>query len=350
MDQDIDARDGVALGSGTATLEPPKQNGDPIANTHVCNSPCVQDVVEKPRVPIASAYLIMVRGGIPGTMLRLDTDGLTLGRSADCEFQFHDGTVSRRHAVVRLDPGGDVQFSDQGSTNGSFVNGRRIPARRPLRLEDGDRIQLGTSVILKLVRLDPHDEEFQRELFERSVRDPLTGLYNRAFFLNQIRSLAARCAVRKTGLAVLMLDVDHFKAVNDRHGHDIGDKVLMAVAGVLRETTRAEDLVARYGGEEFVAALPVNEPDLAGERAERIRCTLAARRIAAASEPIRVTASLGLAYGLPGAARNELALIRMADQALYRAKASGRDRVVFGHDAATLACARTDSAEIAALV
>ena len=135
--------------------------------------------------------------------------------------------------------------------------------------------------MLKFVRLDPCEEQFQREMFERTVRDALTGLYNRAYFLNQVGPLAEYNAVRGLGLAVLMLDIDHFKRINDRFGHDAGDLVLREVAGVLRESTRSEDLVARYGGEEFVVALPVAAPDQATERAERIRRALAERRIVA---------------------------------------------------------------------
>src|SRR5262249_35032879 len=156
-----------------------------------------------------------------------------------------------------------------------------------------------------------------------TVRDALTGLYNRGFFLTQIRSLATRSAEAGIGLAVLMLDVDHFKLVNDRYGHQVGDSVLKEVAAALRESTRAEDLVARYGGEEFVLALPVSEPDRASERAEQIRRNVAQRWIEVDDERIHVTASVGLAFCFPGRTRNELALIRMADQALYRAKADG---------------------------
>jgi diguanylate cyclase (GGDEF)-like protein len=150
------------------------------------------------------------------------------------------------------------------------------------------------------------------------------------------------------GLAVLMLDIDHFKRINDRYGHVAGDGVLREVAAVIRESTRAEDLVARYGGEEFVVALPVSTPQLATERAERIRCNLAARTIYAGNDEIRVTASLGLAFGPSGGSRHEVALIMAADQALYQAKAEGRNRVVYGGLATqqTLAMRKTDSAEL----
>src|SRR5262249_48923502 len=154
-----------------------------------------------------------------------------------------------------------------------------------------------------------HGERFQRDLFERSVRDTLTGLYNRAYFLGQVGVLADRHAAREIGLAILMLDIDHFKCVNDGYGHVAGDDVLREAAAVIRESTRAEDLVARYGGEEFVIALPVSIQELAIQRAEIIRRELATRRISAGDDEIQVTASVGLAFAPPGRSRNATALI-----------------------------------------
>jgi diguanylate cyclase (GGDEF)-like protein len=167
-------------------------------------------------------------------------------------------------------------------------------------------------------------------MFERTVRDSLTGLYNRIYFLSQVGPLADRNAVKGMGLAVIMLDVDHFKRVNDQYGHPIGDAVLREVANVLRQSLRSDDLIARYGGEEFVAALPVATPDQAAERAERIRASLADRRIHVAGTRLRVTASLGLAFGSPTRPKTAAALISSADQGLYQAKNAGRNRVVFG--------------------
>ena len=144
-------------------------------------------------------YMIVVSGGIPGSMILLSEHGTTLGRSAENTFQFEDITVSRRHAMVAIEADGCVTITDQGSSNGTLVNGKRIAAEHPRRLDDGDRIQLGTKVVLKLVRLDPHDERFQRDLFERSVRDTLTGLFNRAYFLGQIGVLAERSRSASSG-------------------------------------------------------------------------------------------------------------------------------------------------------
>src|SRR5262249_25528886 len=151
---------------------------------------------------------------IPGAMLRLSAEGTRLGRAADNTFALSEATISRHHAVFSVDPQGIVRLTDPGSTNGTFLNGRRLALHAPSRVQDGDRIQLGSTVVLKFVRLDPCDEQFQREMFERIVRDELTGLYNRSYFLNQIAPLAGYSAMHGLGLAVLMLDIDHFKRVN----------------------------------------------------------------------------------------------------------------------------------------
>jgi diguanylate cyclase (GGDEF)-like protein len=323
---------------------------DAKANTLICAAPLSQDDPETVIVPPNLAYLIVVAGEIPGTMVRLNDRGTTLGRSADSSFPISDITVSRQHAFLSVDENGTVYLRDDGSTNGTFVNGKRVTAFRQVSLDDGDRIQLGTSVVLKLARLDPNDELFQREMFERTVRDNLTGLYNRAYLINQIGVLAERNAAQGMGLAVLMLDIDHFKRVNDRYGHLVGDGVLREVASVIRESTRSEDLVARFGGEEFVVALPISVAQLALDRADRIRTNLAERRIRTEGQEIQVTASIGLAFGPPGRTRNEMALIMTADEALYQAKAQGRNCVVLGRQAMQISPSPTESAEFASFV
>ncbi len=273
-------------------------------------------------------YLIVVRGSIPGTMLRLGQKSSSLGRSAENTFQVHDSTVSRRHAVISIDVAGTAWLTDLGSTNGTFVNGRRIDLQTPVQVEDGSRIQLGSSTLLKYLKLDPCEEGFQRELYERSVRDNLTGLYNRGYFLSQIGPLAELNSMCELGLALILVDIDHFKRINDTHGHDVGDLILREVADVLRESTRAEDLVARYGGEEFILALPSCSLDQATERAECIRCRLSSRLVDASQVRVGVTASLGLSFAPAGRVRDVAALITAADEALYVAKRSGRNRVI----------------------
>ncbi len=285
-------------------------------------------------------YLIVVSGGSPGALHEIKPTGTRIGRSQDNGVRFADLGVSRRHATIVADAQGEAWVTDLGSSNGTFLNSDRLSAHTPHRLCDGDRVRIGTSVVVKFVRLDSTDERFQRELFDRAVRDTLTGLYNRAFFLEQLGPLAELSASRGLGLGVLILDLDHFKKVNDGYGHDAGDAVLKEVATVLRESTRGEDLVARYGGEEFVVALTVGTPDQASERAERIRDHLASRRISGPGIPahgLHVTASLGLAFARPGRLRCPSGLLTVADHCLYQAKGAGRNRVVLRVDPNVLA-------------
>src|SRR4029077_3766842 len=130
----------------------------------------------------------------------------------------------------------------------------------------------------------------------RSVRDALTGLYHRAHFLEELGPLVHRSARRGLGISVIMLDIDHFKTVNDTYGHPAGDLVLSRVAALIRRSTRTDDLVARYGGEEVIVALPIAAPDLASERADRIRLELAEERIDIGGSHLSITASLGLTF------------------------------------------------------
>jgi diguanylate cyclase (GGDEF)-like protein len=277
-------------------------------------------------------YLIVLRGGLPGSMIPLGAGLQTVGRADGNTIALAEMSVSRRHALIESKPDGQVYLTDLGSSNGTFHNGRPLPPHQPVPLADGDRLAFGPTVLVKFACPDATEERCQRELFERAMRDALTGLYNRGYFLDQAPMLERQAFSRGLGLAVLLMDVDHFKQVNDTHGHDAGDLVLQEVAAVIRQSTRADDLVARYGGEEFVAALPIASPDQALARAERIRRGLSARRIALGGQAVRVTASLGLAFAPPGRSRPITSLISNADDGLYQAKRAGRDRVVFRGD------------------
>jgi diguanylate cyclase (GGDEF)-like protein len=170
------------------------------------------------------------------------------------------------------------------------------------------------------------------KLEQQSIRDPLTNLFNRHFMevaLERELSLAAR---RSTMLAVMMLDIDHFKDFNDTHGHAAGDTVLQAVAEVCRETVRTEDIVCRYGGEELTIILPDIDPQAAFARAEGIRTAVAALRVSDGKESYgEVTMSIGIAL-YPNSGTSSEALLRRADQALYHAKRQGRDQVQLAED------------------
>jgi diguanylate cyclase (GGDEF)-like protein len=277
-----------------------------------------------------ATYLIVLAGGIPGAMIPLAPGANRLGRSPENSIPLASTTVSRRHAVLEVAPDGRAWLTDLRSTNGSFRNGVRLDAGARVPVADGDRLRLGAGIVLKFVRPDPLEERVQREMYERAVRDPLTGLYNRAYFLETLGPLAVRSAARDLGLAVFMLDVDHFKRFNDDYGHPAGDAVLRELSHVLRAATRPEDLVARYGGEEFLVGLPCGSAARALERAERIRRAVASRRMRLGTAEVRVTVSIGVFFA--GADRPQAAgvMMSLADLHLYRAKEAGRDRVLGG--------------------
>jgi len=164
-------------------------------------------------------------------------------------------------------------------------------------------------------------------LYRRSIVDDLTRVSSRGHFdanLNQEIGRIRRYGGR--GLCLVMIDLDHFKQINDAHGHLAGDAVLRRVAGVLRETVRTVDMVARYGGEEFAVILIEIERPAAGEVAERLRRMVEAARASFDGAELGITASFGVAC-FPDDAEDKQKLIEAADSALYRAKAAGRNRV-----------------------
>ncbi|HEY0000840.1 MAG TPA: GGDEF domain-containing protein, partial [Actinoplanes sp.] len=161
---------------------------------------------------------------------------------------------------------------------------------------------------------------------EHARTDALTGIANRRHFFDAARGAIEAARRDGTPLAAVMLDIDHFKKINDEYGHQAGDEVIREVVRRLSVTCRTGDLLARYGGEEFVLLLPDTGTDAAAAIAERLRADVANLPATTAAGPVPVTISIGVAH-LAGAEEID-ALLARADAGLYRAKTSGRDRVV----------------------
>ena len=191
-----------------------------------------------------------------------------------------------------------------------------------------------TGLLLSALRIERARamHELERTLIglrEQAITDPLTGLYNRRYLWEFLRREWVRAKRKDESLAVVMIDLDHFKRINDAHGHQAGDFVLVAVAGLLRNQIRSSDIVCRYGGEEFALVLPEASLESARLRAEHIRAAIKRLDLAHQGVPLgRITASLGGAL-FPHHADNPDSLIRAADEAMYEAKRIGRDRTVF---------------------
>lgn len=288
------------------------------------------DVTQEISVPVgarskrSALALLVVKGPHAGEVLTLSSANAVLGRGLEADLRIDDPSLSRMHA--RFDRDGDtLAVTDLESRNGTFVEGQRIHGRH--RLKSGDLITVG-SVVLRFAQHDAEELELTRSMYEAAVRDRLTGLYNRGYFDDRIAAEYAYVKRHGGVLAVMLIDLDHFKQVNDNHGHAAGDAVLSAAAKALVESLRAEDVAARYGGEEF--AVIARGSDAAGAQilAERLRTRVAQTAVETAGRTLRVTASVGVAlltkdllYRAPSD------LIAAADAALYASKGGGRNRV-----------------------
>ena len=268
-----------------------------------------------------SAYLVVISGPSFGEMYKLKGERSTLGRGDRTDIRVLDDGVSREHAAIERE-NGKMVLVDLGSTNGTFCNGGRVTRHD---LTDGDKVSIGATTILRFTYQDQVDEHYQKKLFESALRDGLTSTFNRRYFVDRLHT-EIRFAVRhEKSLALLFVDIDHFKKINDTHGHLAGDAVLAAVARVMTETIRAEDVLARYGGEEF--AVICREIDLEGARilGERLRVAVEEERFEHDGKVVPVTVSVGAA--VESKVDDAQAFIAAADAAMYDAKRSGRNRV-----------------------
>ncbi len=200
-----------------------------------------------------------------------------------------------------------------------------------------DRNELVARVATQIRRkryIDQLRSTFEASL-EMAVTDQLTGLYNRRYLASHLSGMFDRAFWTGRPLSLMILDIDHFKAINDTHGHDIGDKVIQEIAERIRNSVRGIDLACRYGGEEFLVAMPDTDRHYAGVVAERLRQEIADHRVTLNSgrDEIGVTVSIGIASTEDGPKDDTgQKLIKRADEALYAAKTGGRNRVI--HNAA----------------
>ncbi len=268
--------------------------------------------------------LVVIAGPELGRMYGLGPgEQLLFGRDMFAQVKIDDINVSRRHALLS-ERGGEVWLCDLGSRNGTFIDGVRLDGERLLR--DGDQIQVGGVVTFKFTWVDELDLQYQRRMVDAALYDPLTGVHNRRCF--QDRLAAETAAVQRHGgaLSLLMIDIDHFKRVNDGHGHLAGDAVLKRVAQGLQQQLRREDTLARFGGEEFVVIARSTTLEGAELLAERLRCWVEDEICLFDGQELRVTISVGVAQMAPASSGEQL--VEAADAGLYRAKHRGRNRVV----------------------
>jgi len=270
--------------------------------------------------------LLMRMDGVhAGAVFAVDQLPYTMGRHASNTLQIDEDSISRFHARITRDEQG-FHLEDLQSRNGTFVGGKRITRHR---LKYGEGLSLGAKVAFHFNVSDSHEERLLRRLYESSTRDALTGAYNRSHFDERLRTEIAYASRHAAETSLVMIDIDHFKQVNDEYGHQSGDVVLKELVSAVQRLLRTEDVFARYGGEEF--AVIMRGANLAGahQLAERLRLALAETPISSDGKTIRVTLSAGCASITCCATPVTPAeLLRVADRRLYLANTSGRNRVV----------------------
>jgi two-component system, cell cycle response regulator len=279
------------------------------------------DPADDCRVPA----IILYDGDEVGGLHSLTKDETVIGRTAGADIVIPDSRVSRRHAVIRrVAPGADdFEAVDLGSTNGTFVDDQRVER---VALKPGSTVVIGGR-ILKFELVGKTDVTYQSRIVQMIHLDELTGLLTKRSLFRAFETELVRTERYQHPVSVLMMDLDHFKLINDTHGRLVGSHCLSEVGALIREATRVTDVNGRYGGEEFVSFLPETDTAAALMMAERIRETLAGKSFEYGGASYQVRISIGVAtYPADGA--NLETLVRAADTALYRAKALGRNRCV----------------------
>lgn len=282
-------------------------------------------------IPIKRPVLVVLQGQPLGLALQLEKEKVNIGRGSTCDIVLRDDIASRTHAeIYRLETSDNCSeyfIKDLGSTNGTYLNGTLLLDAQ--MLQDGDKIKVGKH-LMKFALLDEYEAEFQEKLHQITQTDELTGLRSRRSLFADLDRLVSE-AIRTrdpNGINVIMLDLDFFKRVNDGRGHLIGSQTIRDVGHIIRDEVGSAECAARYGGEEYLA-YNIGKPESGFEIAERIRRKVEATEFqGSTTDPtqiMRVTISAGVA-SYPKDGNTALDLVQKADQALYRAKASGRNQ------------------------
>jgi diguanylate cyclase (GGDEF)-like protein len=321
----------------------PRAASSPRGLTGKSIMPGEQKTQTEPLPPQRAAHerrpaLVFMRGEQLAAPIPLERDAVTLGRALEADVRVNDARASRLHARIITERDAQTgaavyRVADLGSTNGTLLNGEPVTESV---IHDGDKLTIGEHLI-RFELLDDIDREFQRHIHRLLAHDELTGLLTSKSFFTELRRESARAAQDARQFCVLMMDLDHFKRVNDTYGHLVGSQTLEDVGQLITRALRAGDVASRFGGEEFAAFLLDADCEQALVAADRVRRAVeshdfaASRRGASVSSDggdatFRITISIGVA-AFPEDARDPIELVELADTALYHAKHQGRNRV-----------------------
>ena len=274
------------------------------------------------QAPESQAYLVVIAGARLGQHILLGEREIDVGRGPSCAMQLDADSVSRRHARVLWDGRRHV-VQDLQSTNGTFVDEHRVTE---CAMRDGDRLQVG-HVLLKYLSGSNVELAYHEEIQRLMSFDGLTGVANRSRFEEELSNALWRTRTRPAPVSLAVMDVDHFKNVNDTYGHAAGDAVLRQTAEIACRQVVGDQVFARVGGEEFAVLIAGQPIAVAVDVAERIRRSVEAHRMGFDGRVIPVTVSLGVAERQAGSVESGERLFERADTQLYAAKAAGRNCV-----------------------
>lgn len=267
-------------------------------------------------------YLHIIHPRDKSNRYPISREGLVLGRGTKVDVFLKDAQVSREHCRIRSTPAG-ITIEDLGSTNGTQVDGEMISR---CVLHPAGRLKVGGFVMRVEYRAQVEIKE-EEQLKQAAQTDELTGLPNRRLFFQEAATVLQDAIRSNALLSMVMIDIDHFKRVNDRFGHAAGDHVIQQVASTLAQEKRSSDLVARFGGEEFVMLLPNTSQSDALFFCDRLCEKIAQLALHFDGDYIQTQVSIGIVTKTAGEIHSIDKAISAADEAMYRAKNNGRNQV-----------------------
>lgn len=286
-------------------------------------SAAVAEVVAQSRNSLAASLVNIYPPNAHGGLIQIPQKRFIIGRERQADLWIDDPSISRQHAALERTEQG-VQLVDQGSTNGSYVNDVRVTSTL---ITAGDQLRFGNH-IFKVLGANDLESQFLEAVYTRMVRDGLTGAYNKRYLADALDREINRAERHHRPLSLAVLDIDHFKSINDNHGHLIGDEVLKEFSRRLLALIRQDDIFARYGGEEFVAVFSETTLAHAHSAAEGFRAAISDTPFTTSAGVLPITVSIGVAAIIDSGALSATELISAADACLYQAKRAGRNRVV----------------------
>lgn len=267
------------------------------------------------------ACLVVIYGDDLGKRIALGEMVTVIGRSAKCSVWLDQESVSRSHCQIAF-VDGIYELEDLGSTNGTYVNDT---IARKVALRDGDQIKIGRT-ILKFILGSNIEGQYHEEIYQLMTLDGLTQVRNKRYFDEMIEREVSRATRYRRRFSLIFFDIDHFKLINDNHGHLAGDAVLRQLGSLIQARVRRDDTLARTGGEEFAILCPEIDASGAAELARELNLLVHGTKFTFEGTQIDVTISLGVAeWSSDFEVVDEI--IRAADAKLYEAKRLGRNRV-----------------------